>query len=43
MKKLPKVSIVIPAYHVTQYVVDALESVFAQSFTDFEVEGNPRI
>jgi len=40
VKKLPKVSVVIPAYDVAQYVGAALES--AQSFTDFEVEENPR-
>jgi len=43
VKKLPKVSVVIPACNVAQHVGDARESVFAQSFTDFEVEGNPRI
>jgi hypothetical protein len=33
----PTVSVVIPAYDVTAYIHDALESVFAQRFTDYEV------
>ena len=33
----PAVSVVIPAYDVTAYIRDALESVFAQRFTDYEV------
>ena len=34
---MPHVSIVIPAYRVAAYIRDALESVFAQTFQDFEV------
>jgi glycosyltransferase involved in cell wall biosynthesis len=33
----PKVSIVIPAYNVGKYLPDTLESVWHQTFTDFEV------
>jgi glycosyltransferase involved in cell wall biosynthesis len=45
MKTLPKISIVIPAYNVAAFIAETLESVFAQSFTDFEViivnDGSP--
>lgn len=34
---VPRVSVVIPAFRVTAYIVAALESVFAQTFTDYEV------
>lgn len=41
----PAVSIVIPAYLVSDYIVEALESVFAQTFTDYEIlvvnDGSP--
>ncbi len=41
----PAVSIVIPAYKVAPFIREALDSVFAQSFTDFEVivinDGSP--
>ena len=41
----PLVSIVIPAYKVARYIEETLESVFAQTFTDFEVivvnDGSP--
>jgi glycosyltransferase involved in cell wall biosynthesis len=41
----PLVSVIIPAFNAAGYVVAALESVFAQSFTDFEVilvnDGSP--
>jgi glycosyltransferase involved in cell wall biosynthesis len=41
----PEVSIVIPAYNVAAYVGETLDSVFAQTFTDFEViivnDGSP--
>ncbi len=41
----PLVSVIIPAYKVAPYLAEALESVFAQSFTDFEVilvnDGSP--
>jgi glycosyltransferase involved in cell wall biosynthesis len=32
-----KVSVIIPAYNVAPYIGETLESVFAQTFTDFEV------
>jgi glycosyltransferase involved in cell wall biosynthesis len=34
--KDPRVSIVIPAYNAQNYIVDAVESMLAQTFTDFE-------
>lgn len=41
----PAVSVVMPAYNVAQYIGEALESVFAQTFKDFEVivvnDGSP--
>lgn len=41
----PLVSVIIPAYKVAPYLAEALESVFAQSFSDFEVilvnDGSP--
>jgi glycosyltransferase involved in cell wall biosynthesis len=45
MKTLPDISIVIPAYNVAAYIAETLESVFAQTCTDFEVivvnDGSP--
>ena len=41
----PLVSVIMPAYNVARYIGDALESVFAQTFKDFEVvvvnDGSP--
>jgi glycosyltransferase involved in cell wall biosynthesis len=41
----PAVSVVVPAYNVAAYIAEALESVFAQTFTDYEVivvnDGSP--
>lgn len=41
----PTVSIIIPAYHTALYISETLDSVFAQTFTDFEVivinDGSP--
>ena len=41
----PLVSIVIPAYNVAAFIGETLDSVFAQTFTDFEVivvnDGSP--
>lgn len=34
---MPKVSVIIPTYNCERYLPDALESVFKQSFRDFEV------
>ena len=34
---MPKVSVIIPAYNAMTYLPETLESVFRQSFTDFEV------
>src|SRR5437773_1322554 len=45
MNSDPKVSIVIPAYNVAPYIGETLESVFAQTLTDYEViivnDGSP--
>jgi glycosyltransferase involved in cell wall biosynthesis len=41
----PSVSVIIPAYNVAKYIGETLESVFSQSFTDYEVivinDGSP--
>lgn len=43
--RAPAVSVVVPAYNVAQFIGEALESVFAQTFEDFEVivvnDGSP--
>ncbi len=36
-KTAPLVSVIVPAYNVTRYIAEALDSVFAQTFTDYEV------
>jgi len=36
-RSTPSVSVVIPAYNVAPYIAETLNSVFAQTFTDFEV------
>src|SRR5712691_7731645 len=45
MNSDPKVSIVMPAYNVAPYIRETLESVFAQTFSDYEViivnDGSP--
>jgi glycosyltransferase involved in cell wall biosynthesis len=45
MNILPKISVVIPAYNVAPFIGETLESVFTQTFTDFEVivvnDGSP--
>ena len=44
-REVPAVSVIIPAYNAAGYISGALESVFAQTFTDFEVivinDGSP--
>lgn len=35
--KTPAVSVIIPAYQVTQYISEALESVLAQTLSDYEI------
>ena len=43
--RAPRVSVIIPAYRVTDFIVDTLQSVFDQTFTDYEVilvnDGSP--
>src|SRR3990170_2838516 len=34
---MPKVSVIIPTYNREKYIVETLQSVFAQTFTDYEV------
>jgi glycosyltransferase involved in cell wall biosynthesis len=45
LEKAPAVSILMPAYKVDKYITEALDSVFNQTFTDFEVivinDGSP--
>jgi glycosyltransferase involved in cell wall biosynthesis len=42
---MPKVSVIIPAYNVAPYIGETMESVFAQTFADYEVivvnDGSP--
>ncbi len=33
----PKISVIIPAYNIAPYIAETLESVFAQTFTDYEI------
>jgi len=37
ISKTPKVSVIIPAYNISSFIVETLDSVFAQTFKDFEV------
>lgn len=36
MKEMPTVSVIIPAYNVAPFIAETLESLFAQSYQDFE-------
>ena len=36
-RREPRVSVIIPAYRVTEFIADTLASVFDQTFTDYEV------
>ena len=36
-KNFPAISIVIPMYNTEKYVAECLDSIFAQTFQDFEV------
>lgn len=44
-RKAPKVSVIVPAYNTAAYIAETMDSVFAQTFTDFEVivinDGSP--
>ena len=44
-KTMPLISVVIPAYNVAPYIAETLDSVFAQTLTDFEIivvnDGSP--
>jgi len=45
VNSMPKVSVIIPAYNVAPFIGETLDSVFAQTFTDYEVivinDGSP--
>src|SRR5260221_12867397 len=45
VRAAPSVSVIIPAYNVAAFISETLESVFTQTFTDFEVivinDGSP--
>lgn len=45
VKDSPRVSIIMPAYNISEYIAETLDSVFAQTFTDFEIiianDGSP--
>jgi GT2 family glycosyltransferase len=44
-KNVPKVSVIVPTYNTSQYIAETLDSVFAQTFEDYEVivinDGSP--
>src|ERR1035437_5634749 len=45
VSETPTVSVIIPAYNTAAYIAETLDSVFSQTFTDFEVivinDGSP--
>ncbi len=45
MNQTPLVSVIVPAYNVTEFIGEALDSVLAQTFTDYEIivvnDGSP--
>jgi glycosyltransferase involved in cell wall biosynthesis len=45
VRERPKVSVIMPAYNTAQFIVEALESVFTQTYADFEAivvnDGSP--
>ena len=45
MTHSPEISIIVPVYRVEQYLNDCIDSILAQTFTDFEVilvdDGSP--
>lgn len=47
VKTAPSVSVIIPAYNVTDFIAETLKSVFAQTYTDYEVivinDGSPDV
>ena len=37
LESAPRISVIIPAYRVTEYIAETLDSVLAQTFTDYEI------
>ena len=36
-KKPPLISVIVPAFNVSQFISEALDSIFSQDFGDFEI------